>query len=201
MESLGRSYLQQRAKTQWFWNLFKSKNKDKEEKETAAAAAAAKEGAAANGAAAAAADGAAAALDAHGASGASGGAPQNAEETQGAPQDPEETQGAPQDPEETQGAPQEKETVPVTPSVLQAQLDLECEVAFPGGGRMAARALEGTVYCLLLESLNLQKMGTCLDVCLQAFNCPGKPRQGAQKHLLPLDRHELLKRWCSEPPS
>ncbi|OEH75512.1 programmed cell death [Cyclospora cayetanensis] len=87
---------------------------------------------------------------------------------------------------------------PLTHSILQSMLDMKCTNTTTTGGRGAARVIYGEVYCFSTSSLQMTEMGTCVDVCLQEFECPGKPDITAMREKLQLTREELLNKYCSK---
>ncbi|XP_026190736.1 uncharacterized protein LOC34621429 [Cyclospora cayetanensis] len=92
---------------------------------------------------------------------------------------------------------------PLTHSILQSMLDMKCTNTTTTGGRGAARVIYGEVYCFSTSSLQMTEMGTCVDVCLQEFECPGKPDITAMREKLQLTREELLnnpfiRAFCAE---
>lgn len=90
---------------------------------------------------------------------------------------------------------------PRTFSSAQTSLDLKCQDSMQLFGRAVARVVDGKVYCIAMEAIDLSKEGKCLDVCLFEFDCPGEPAPDADKSLLNFNRQEILQQSCSKSRS
>ncbi|KAL8425245.1 hypothetical protein Efla_002311 [Eimeria flavescens] len=86
---------------------------------------------------------------------------------------------------------------PSTYSVVQTALDVMCQDATLMELRAVARAVNGEVFCVKMTQIDMQETGTCLDVCLLEFSCPGAPVPNATLLKLEFDKSRLLQKTCT----
>ncbi|KAL8451392.1 hypothetical protein Emag_002737 [Eimeria magna] len=89
---------------------------------------------------------------------------------------------------------------PLTYSLAQSRLDLQCQTLLQMEKRAVARVVEGEVYCFKMAEIDLAQEGRCLDACLFEFDCPGAPDAQAQQLKLEFSRLALLHDTCTTSP-